>query len=432
MVDQAEIHRMAQSEDAYWREEAAYQLFFLFKELPDKEQAWIDLCHLTNDKINRVRWSATEALGVAFPYIPDKLQAWNNLHRLTSDEGYIIRIFAAEAVGVAFAYVPDKEQAWDDLYRLTQDENRGVKTTAFISLGRASIFKATDAENKENFKKYMEDAISYFEKSLTQIFFSNPAKFCLPFYRSFYTLIFKTEDADIEVPEYLAEARDAAEGSESKEKLLEAVENLRNALKEPQNLWDKDFNAVKSDLNAYRRYCERACDLLKTTEEKAPGATRLIKKGLPIIDDKKKELLDEIRVKAEKVCKVAKTPEAEIGCRIGKNIAVSQSTVNPVIVDKRINYILNDFEVWSRSISDINEKDYIRGLIKDAMNEDGEEKLLIIRTVVDRLLIFSGDEAKNMTKIEIRNSSNVQIANGDGNIQKSDKEQTENKSGISI
>jgi len=190
---------MALNEDAYWREGAAYQLFFHYKELPDKEQAWKDLCRLINDKILRVRWSATEALGVAFPCIPDKLHAWNNLHRLTSDVEYIVRIFAAEAVGVAFAYVPDKKQAWDDLYRLTLDENRMVRPMAFFSLGKASIFKATYAENEENFKKDMEEAISYFEKSLTQIFFTNPAKFCLPFYRSFYTLTFKTEDVDSEV-----------------------------------------------------------------------------------------------------------------------------------------------------------------------------------------------------------------------------------------
>ncbi len=291
MLDRAEIHRMAQSEDAYWREGAAYQLFFHYKELPDKEQAWKDLCRLINDKNNRVRWSATEALGVAFPYIPDKLQAWDNLHRLTSDVEYIVRFFAAEAVGVAFVYIPDKKQAWDDLYRLTLDENRIVRPTAFFSLGRASIFKATNAENKEKFKKDMEEAISYFEKSLINIIFQYPAKFCLPFYRSFYTLTFKTEDVDTEVEEYLAEARNAVKGSESKEKLLEAVENLANALKEVQNLKEKDFNAVKSNLNAYRRYCERAAELLETTEEKAPGATKLIKKGLPIIDQKIKEIL---------------------------------------------------------------------------------------------------------------------------------------------
>jgi hypothetical protein len=45
------------------------------------------------------------------------------------------------------------------------------------------------------------------------------------------------------------------EGSEIKEKLLEAVENLGNALTEVHKA--RDFNDLKSDLNAYRRYCDR-------------------------------------------------------------------------------------------------------------------------------------------------------------------------------
>ncbi len=309
---------MAMGEDAYWREEAAYQLFFHYKELPDKEQAWEDLCYLTNDKINRVRWSATEALGEAFPYIPNKLQAWDNLHRLTSDEEYIVRIFAAEAVGVAFSYVLDKKQAWDDLYRLAQDENRTVRPTAFLSLGKASIFKATNAENKENFKKDMEEAISYFEKSLTQIFFTNPARFCLPFYRSFYTLVFKTE-ADVEVQKYLAEARSAVEGSESKGELLKIVENVEKALKEVQKA--KDLNSKKCDLNVIRMYCENAENLIDAVKERAPLAAEIMRKGMPLIEKNIKELLDEIQEKAKDVCWQSKgTPVEEIACAVSEEV----------------------------------------------------------------------------------------------------------------
>ena len=106
---------------------------------------------------------------------------------------------------------------------------------------------------------------------------------------------------------YLAEAKSAVEGSKSKEKLLEAVENLGNALKEAQRA--RDLNEIKSDLNAYRRYCDRACELLDTTEEKAPGASRLIRKGLPIIDEKIKEILKEIEEKTRQFCRESrKTP----------------------------------------------------------------------------------------------------------------------------
>ena len=72
---------------------------------------------------------------------------------------------------------------------------------------------------------------------------------------------------------YLAEAKDAIKGSKSKELLFEAVENLANALKEVQNLENLDLEAIKGELNFYRKYCDHAAELMKDTEEKAPFAT---------------------------------------------------------------------------------------------------------------------------------------------------------------
>ena len=65
---------------------------------------------------------------------------------------------------------------------------------------------------------------------------TNPAQFCLPFYRSFHTIIFKKQEAKEEVDKYLEEAKAAIKGSESKKQLFEAVENLAEALKEVQNI----------------------------------------------------------------------------------------------------------------------------------------------------------------------------------------------------
>ena len=70
----------------------------------------------------------------------------------------------------------------------------------------------------------------------------NPAQFCLPFYRSFHTIIFKKQEAKEEVNKYLEEAKSAIEGSESKKQLFEAVENLAKALKEVQNLENLDLS----------------------------------------------------------------------------------------------------------------------------------------------------------------------------------------------
>lgn len=76
----------------------------------------------------------------------------------------------------------------------------------------------------------------------------------------------KSNFAILEVKKYLEEAKSALEGSVSKKNLLEVVENLGNALKEAQRA--RDFNALKSDLNAYRRYCERACELFSTQQKR--------------------------------------------------------------------------------------------------------------------------------------------------------------------
>ena len=69
----------------------------------------------------------------------------------------------------------------------------------------------------------------------------NPSQFCLPFYRSFHTIIFKKQEAKEEVNKYLEEAKAAIKGSESKKQLFEAVENLAEALKEVQSLGNLDL-----------------------------------------------------------------------------------------------------------------------------------------------------------------------------------------------
>ena len=97
---------------------------------------------------------------------------------------------------------------------------------------------------------------------------SNPAQFCLPFYRSFYTIIFKKQEAKEEVDKYLEEAKNAVEGSKSKEQLFEAVQNLAEALKEVQNFGNLDLPEIKGELNFYRKYCERAAELMKDLKKK--------------------------------------------------------------------------------------------------------------------------------------------------------------------
>lgn len=72
-------------------------------------------------------------------------------------------------------------------------------------------------------------------------------------------------------------------GSESKEELLQAVENLARAPRESQRLKDKPFHEVVCDLNAYRWYCDKAASHMATAEKDAPGTVKLMRKCNPLL-----------------------------------------------------------------------------------------------------------------------------------------------------
>jgi HEAT repeat protein len=331
-----DLHRLTNDEIRKVRNGAAYALGSAFSQVPDKQQAWNDLHRLTNDEDSSVRSSAAYALRSAFSHVPDKQQAWNDLHRLISEYKIHVRCIATFSLGSAFSQVPDKQQAWNDLHRLTNDEDSSVRASSNHSLGRVSIFMASHAETEEDYKKYLETAIEFFEKVALESSFKNsynPAQFCLPFYRSFHTIIFKMQEAKEEVNKYLEEAKVAIEGSKSKELLFEAVENLAKALEEVQKLGDIDLQAMKGELNFYRIYCDRVSELMNDTHEKAPYATNVLIKGLPILDRNLKATIEEIQEKAKIACKESKGTEAkEIVCGI-------YNEIQSVIVDYQLQYI---------------------------------------------------------------------------------------------
>jgi len=290
-----------------------------FQHLKDKDKAWEDLLALTEDKDFAVRYLAVYELGVAFQYMPDKEQAAKDLLALAKDVDSIVLKVAANALGQVFPYMPDKEQAVKNLLALTKDDEREVRLYANYSLGKISIYRATDAKSEESLKEEMVKAIEYFEKSSYESKNFNMAEFCLPFYRSYNAVIFKKEDTNEEIERNLEEAKRAVAGSKSKEKLLQAIENLANALQEAQKL--RGLDEIKTDLNAYRRYCDRAEELLDETEDKAPGAAKLVRRGLPIIDERIKEILNEIEENAKKFCKdTQQTPFKIISRNIFENV----------------------------------------------------------------------------------------------------------------
>jgi HEAT repeat protein/SAM-dependent methyltransferase len=405
-----DLHRMTKDKYHNVRFRVAYALGYAFPHVTDKIQAWNDVHRLTVDNDRDARLRSAVALGYAFPHVPDREQAWNDLRRLTKGEDRDARSHAAYALGYAFPHVPDREQAWNDLRRLTGDEDSDVRASANHSLGRAFIFKATDAESEEEFRKEIENALTFFERSSKEVSYFNPSKFCLPFYRSFHAITFEGAGAD-EVQKYLADAKSASEGAESKEVLFEAVENLANALSEAHNL--TDFDATKSNLNAYRQYCDRAADLIGDAEEKAPGAAGVLRRGLPIIDEQIKELLGEVKEKAEIFCDAADRPESELACRIKQHAAAALATNNPVIVDRVVDNIIREFEKHISSITNETGKEYVQKSVTDAKNNDLMGKLLIITSLVAASPSFFKDRGEKMPKYEIKNSV-VNIAEGDG------------------
>ncbi|MBN2487860.1 MAG: HEAT repeat domain-containing protein [Methanosarcinaceae archaeon] len=434
MVDEAELHRMVHSEDLSERREAVKQLQNSFSILDDKKQAWKDLLELMKDKYLFVRVSAAGALGSAFAYVTDKEQAtkelqiltkdedsdvrrnaaialgsafahvtdkekvWEDLLKLTKDKDSSVRSNAADALGSAFAHVTDKEQATKDLLELTKDEESEVQEYATHSLGRVYIFKATKSESDEKFRANLEKALEFFEESNKGIF--RPAGFCLPFYRSFYTITFKGQEAEAEVEKYLTEAKQAVEGSKSKEKLLEAVENLGNALKEAQKQRETDLEAMKSELNAYRRYCDRAVELLDTTGDKAPGASELIRRGLPIIDRRIKQIIEEIKEKAKIGCQQSiGTPNEELAC------AVNQKTQSLPIDDlEQLTRWVDDFVfLLNAKIPSSPENKYVHDEIDKIRNEGDILKQL------NKILLCVGLIPTVVTMID--NSKNIEITN---------------------
>ena len=326
-----DLHRLINEENSSVRESAISVLGSVFSQVPDKQQAWNDLHRLINEESHEMRSaisflsdersSAISVLGFVFSQVPDKQQAWNDLHRLINDKDYWVRRSAVKALGSAFSQLPDKQQAWNDLLSLTNDYDSWVRTSSNHSLGRASIFMASQAETYEDYKKELEKAIEFFRIAAKENRYDNPAQFCLPFYRSFHTIIFKKQEAREEVNKYLEKAKSAIKGSESKKQLFEVVQNLAEALKEVQNMGNLDLSGMKDELNFYRKYWDHAAELIRCTDEKTPFAAGVLRKGLPILDRNLRELLKEIQEKATTSCQASKgTTTEEIACAVRQEV----------------------------------------------------------------------------------------------------------------
>ena len=299
-----------------------------------------------------------------------------NIHRTAKNDDVEKRKEAVDQIGTLFQILSekDREQASNDLLELTKDEDSDVRVSANYSLGKISIYRATEAKSEERLQEEMDNAIRYFEKSSQGSIFFNPAKFCLPFYRSYNAVIFRQEKAEEEIERNLEEAKHAVAGSKSKEKLLEAVENLANALQEAQKL--RGLDEIQSDLSTYMTYCNRAAELLKSTEGNAPIATELIKKGLPIID----KTIKEIQEKARAICEQTKNtgiPFESLGIETNK-LANELNSKDRLKTKKSLKRIAHTLDEFCLALPE-NKRSYGCDIVKSiAEEEDLQEQLNII------------------------------------------------------
>lgn len=305
---------LIQDDDYFLRWRAAYVLGLAFRYVSDKKEAWMNLHKMNSsfyingyedDYPGPYRWSLAPrrsevacVLGLAFQYIPDKLQAWLDLHNAVYSDDEYVRCSVAEALGLAFQYLLDKQLAIGDLIWLTGDEEGTVRMLAFHSLGKVFILKATEAKDAKVLKSELESAIAYFERSSQEQELWNPSKFCLPFYRTYYAITFQEAKGNA-VQKYLAEAKKAVGGSESKDELFKAIENLAEALREAQRLKDRPLSEVLSELNTYRWYCEKASEYMAAAEDKAPYAVNLMRRGNPILEKRIQDIITEIQKKSK-------------------------------------------------------------------------------------------------------------------------------------
>lgn len=233
------------------------------------------------------------------------------------------RLDALEILTDNFSLMPDKQQAWADLVSLTNDKDILVRAYANYSLGKVSIIKAAQAEKEEDYRTELKNAIHFFEVaknvSLEQSF--NLSKFYLPFYNLLYILIFEQSRTNEEVYNYIYEAKAAIVSSKYEILLMEAVDYIAAAFKEANNLGIMDLKDKKGELNLYKKYFDRAEENLKYTEEKNLYATEVLRKGLPILNIKLKDILKEAQEKAKTTYqKSMGTPTQEIASAVNREV----------------------------------------------------------------------------------------------------------------
>jgi len=401
-----DLHKLIQDEDRDVIFNAAEALGEIFSHIPDKTQACQDLYKLSQGHYTP---AATEVLGKVFSQIPDKTQAWHVLQRLSRENYNSVRQAASDALGENFSDIPDKTQAWQELIKLSQDKYQNVRISAYYSLGRASIFKATESEDMDTLKRDLESAVYYFGKSVKESHLEygtvySPATFCHPFYRTYLAVTFQEAKED-EVQRYLKEAKAAAAIgiSQSKDELIYAVENLAEALRESQKLKERPLREMTKELSVLKLYCDRAAKHMNAAEVKAPGTIKLMRKCNPLLEERIQTTISEIQKSAKEIYLSARRSgtEYEIPSSEIYKVAKALSSRDIASMQRCSTRIIKQLKTFCELLSE-EEKDKVCQVIEEIeQGVDIPERLSKIELALSYLSPILRDHFKSSTEQEI-------------------------------
>lgn len=337
------IHQLASDGAAHVRLMTLEALKSVFSSISDKNTAWNDLHRLTNDENQSVKENATEVLGNVYSFIAEenKSEALFDLHRLTSDEDLVVRKRVAIAFGSVFQFLSEEHKsiAWADLHVLVNDEYCYVWYSAANSLGKICIYNASKSEKENDSRLLLEKAIHFFEIAANDRDDFNPAKFCCLFYRSFYLVLFKEVYSKKEIESYITAAKEKISGYDSRQKLIEAVEQLSKALEIAY-----DARESGSDWQKTLIYCSDICNyaeqLMEENKDKTPVEHSLYKIAKPSFDKRITELIDKLKENTVIAYDKSRNTPAEPIASFIKEEIYGWRVENQVQMEKSLNNLL--------------------------------------------------------------------------------------------
>lgn len=203
---------------------------------------------------------------------------------------------------------------------------------------------------------------------------------------------------------YLADAKRAIDASESKEVLLNAVNNLSHALQEVRT-YSIDDIIFKRDLKSYTKYCLKVAECLTEARAKAPLASEIVdyamvERSIPIIDQKIKTLFRDVEATAGSLCQSTKGTELE---DFGKDAYESTRGLNKVdswiTADRYLEDIVPLLESHCNRLPKETQA-YLKTLIDSQGAADLEQRYNTLKSVLLATLVQGENDDKRVKELE--------------------------------